>query len=295
MSAGDGSTAAQRTHRYLRLSLALIVVALLVAVASQVIVTGRPPLLSISHYFYTPAGGVFTACLVAVALALLALSGRDAESTFLNVAAVFAPLIAIIPTGYETDAADPERVCPADTPCVPEEFLPTVRTGVVVYIVMVVIIATVALVLRRIQRQRAAGTLIPVVLALVVAVSIGLFAFVAPLNEGFPFNDALPLDLHYAVTIAFFAAFAVVPAINAWPREREAGEAPVRPWHRAVYTAAPIALAVDLVLMLVLTPVWPGAVFWGESGALVVFAAFWVVQTIQRWNEPDPRSLRATG
>ena len=32
-------------------------------------------------------------------------------------------------------------------------------------------------------------------------------------------------------------------------------------------------------------------VFLGEGVALVLFAVFWLLQTVELWNEPDPRLL----
>jgi hypothetical protein len=102
----DTATTSLRTHRYLRLSLVFVVFSLLVAVLIQTVVISWDPLVlgwnpqpSISHYALTSANGVFVGALIAASLALLALSGRDRATTLLDIAAMFAPLIAIVPTG----------------------------------------------------------------------------------------------------------------------------------------------------------------------------------------------------
>jgi hypothetical protein len=97
-SAPDSATTPHRTHRALRLSLAMVVLALFVGVAVEVVRSGGLVLPAISLYFYTPAQGVFVSALVAASLALVVLAGRDLETVFLDVAAVFAPLIALVPT-----------------------------------------------------------------------------------------------------------------------------------------------------------------------------------------------------
>ena len=68
-------TTGHRTHRYLRLSLSLIVIAILVGVAIESLELGTV-LPSISHYYYTPVQGVFVGALIAASVALAALSGR---------------------------------------------------------------------------------------------------------------------------------------------------------------------------------------------------------------------------
>lgn len=289
-TAGDGSTTGQRTHRYLRLALVGLVAALLLAVLVQIVASGGEVLPSISHYFYTPARNVFVGSLIAVSLALLALSGRDLETAFLDVAAIFAPLIALVPTGFDDDPDAVQPQCPADADCLPAQYLPDVQQGVVVYAIVVTLVVATALVVRTVQRQRLRGTVVSGTIAMVVAVLLLVFAFAPGVSDGFPFNTALPISIHFAVTIAFFVAFAAVPILHALPGD-PAAAAPVARWQRVVYIAVPILMIVDLVLLGVATRAWPGVVFWGELTALLLFAVFWLTQTIQRWTERDPESF----
>ena len=89
-------TSTQRTYRYVRIAIVGAVVLLLVSLAAVVVSDG--PVSSISAMYYTPARGVFTGALFAIALALIALSGHSVEQALLDIAALFAPLIAIVPT-----------------------------------------------------------------------------------------------------------------------------------------------------------------------------------------------------
>ncbi len=287
---GDGSTTGQRTHRYLRLALVGLVVALLAAVLVQIVAAGGEVLPSISHYFYTPARNVFVGSLVAVSLALLALSGRDLETALLDIAAVFAPLIALVPTGFDDDPDALQPQCPADADCLPAQYLPDVQQGVIVYAIVVALVVATGLVVRTVQRQRLRGTVVSGTIALLVAVLLLVFAFAPGVSDGFPFNTALPISIHFAVTVAFFVAFAAVPIIHALPGD-PASAAPVARWQRAVYIAVPILMIADLVLLLVAARAWPRVVFWGELTALILFALFWVTQTIQRWKERDPEGF----
>lgn len=133
------TTTGQKTHRYLRLALVLVVFALLVAVSLQSVVViwqplqfGWHPLPSISHAFYTPVRDVFTGALIAVSVALLALSGRNRATTLLDVCAVFAPLIAIVPTGIADTRAEGHLPCPAAMDCIPGGAVESAKAGIAV-------------------------------------------------------------------------------------------------------------------------------------------------------------------
>lgn len=289
--AASEPTTGQRTHRYLRLALVGLVLALLTSVVVEVVRTGVV-LPSISHYFYTPARNVFVGCLVAVSLALLTLSGRDLEAVFLDIAAIFAPLIALVPTGYD-DAPDAIALqCPKDAECLPAAYLPDVHNGVITYAIVMALVVATAVTLRVIEHRRIRTTLLVGAIGIHVAELLLVLAFVPGISRGFPFNDVLPISIHFAVTAAFFLAFAAVPLVNALRRHEESSERPPAPWQRAVYLAVPVLLVLDLVLLFTLMTVWPWIVFWGEAVALLLFALFWLVQTIERWAEANPPSLR---
>lgn len=284
------STTGQRTHQYLRLALVALVVALFVGVFAQIAVDGEI-LPSISHYFYTPARNVFVGCLIAASLALIALSGRNSETVLLDVAAVFAPLIALVPTKYDDEIFTPVRECPAGAACLPAEYLPEVRNGVIVYAVMVALISLTALVVRVWTRRPVRGTLIAGGIGIATAAALLVLAFVPGVNESFPFNTALPISIHFAATIAFFGTFAAVPIVHAFGLPARTGEHAPNRWQRVVYVTIPVLLVIALVLTVVLMGPWPGVLFWGEFVALALFAVFWVVQTIQRWDAGDPQSI----
>ena len=71
------TTSTQRTYRYVRLSLIGATVLLAVAIAIESVTVGVPA--SVSASYYTSAGPAFVGSLTAVALALVALSGRSVE------------------------------------------------------------------------------------------------------------------------------------------------------------------------------------------------------------------------
>lgn len=86
------------TYNYLRLSMAAVIAALAIAMTHERIVAGCFQK-SVSAYYYTPARAVFVGALVALCVGMVALLGRNSfEDAFLNLAGLFAPVVAFVPT-----------------------------------------------------------------------------------------------------------------------------------------------------------------------------------------------------
>jgi len=88
-----------KTWRYLRASMIGFVLAIFIGVGFE---RSKAPgcfQTSISAYYYTPVHGVFIGALVAVGTCLICLRGNtDAEDILLNLAGMFAPVVALVPT-----------------------------------------------------------------------------------------------------------------------------------------------------------------------------------------------------
>ncbi|WP_144874359.1 hypothetical protein [Microbacterium sp. 1.5R] len=297
-------TTGQKTHRCLRLSLVLVVFALLAAVTLQsVVVTWQPlqfgwhPLASISHAFYTPVRDVFVGSLIAASVALLALSGRTRAATLLDVCAVFAPLIAIVPTGIADSRAEGHLPCPAAMDCIPGGAIESAKAGVAVYAIAVAATVVVTAVIRARTRTPNRAAVLVSVIAVVTASVVSALAFVPSLNDRFPFNFWPVHSIHFVVTLAFFGVFAAVPLLYAGG-PLEPGETPPTPRQRATYRWIAGLLIADLVFLVTAvlfrqvfgeTP----ALLIGEAAALLLFAWFWLLQTFQRWNDENPPSILA--
>ncbi|UUT35629.1 hypothetical protein [Microbacterium elymi] len=276
------STSTQRTYRYLRISIVGAVAALAASLVAVVVADGA--VTSLSALFYTPGRTVFTGVLFAIALALLALSGHSLEQILLDLAALFAPLIAIIPTPIQAgDAPGVDPECSSSVPCVPADAAPDVRNGIVTFAVIAVLGVVLALVLARVQRTASTGVLVAAPVAVIVAIGVIGWMLTAP--------DSLLRLGHLVATGAFFAltaAVAVTAAITSADR-----------W-RALYAGVAIGMAAFLVYLgIVMIARLAGAdqtgqpwILVGESGLVVLFAVFWIAQTVQKWDEVDP-SLRA--
>jgi hypothetical protein len=298
-STGGISTSLQRTYRNLRLGIAGTVVVIRVAVAVTSLGTGVLP--SISAYYYTPARNLLVGALVAAAFGILVLSGRGLQRALLDAAASFAPLIALVPTAaggapFVDDASE----CASGTRCLPASALPDVEVGVWSYLVVGVLVLMVAAGVTAVRSRsegsgvwRAVGPSLGV--AAVVLVAVGatwMLARHVVLQWG-----------HLVAAVAFFGLIAAVAVTNAVSRPSPAGMAAAdRAGHglRRAYLVIAVALVVDLVLTVAAVAAGldggdaasgrSGApvVLIGEALALALFAVFWVLQSLQRWNDPDP-------
>jgi hypothetical protein len=276
------STSPQRTYRYVRLSILGAVLMLTVSLVAVLIDSG--PIASISAAVYTPARSIFIGSLFAVGLALLALSGHSLQQGLLDIAALCAPIIAIVPTvistgdvpGYVPGCPDPA------TPCVPGAELATVRNGMIAFIIVAVIGIATAAVLTAVQRTFSVGVVASIAAASVLVAGAAVWWLAAP--QAF-------LDYgHLVATSTFFGLTAIVAALAA------VTSAP--PW-RACYGVIAAAIALDIVFLVTVIALRLNGVdlvratgvpliFIGEALAVALFAAFWLLQTVQLWNEPDP-------
>lgn len=277
MSHAEVSTSLTRTYRYLRIGLAGTVVVIFVSVAVATVSVGW--LTSVSAYFYTSARSAFVGALVAASLALVALSGRGLERALLDAAALFAPLIALVPTSVVPGSVPGVEIA-CEPSCVPPEYVPDAANGVATYVVVGGLVVLVALLLASLRQVAIAAIGFSLGAAVVVLGTVGAtwaLARAAFLQHG-----------HTVATVAFFGLFAAVALRSAFPR-RGGRPAPV---YGALYATIAVGLVVLVLAYVALLPrtdelAFP-LVLVVEAAALLLFLAFWVVQGIEKWNDPDP-------
>ena len=284
------TTSLERTYRYLRLSLVGIVVLISVSLAVQWMSDG--PLGSVSAAYYTPAGPVFVGGIFAVALALLVLSGHSFGQVSLDLAAIVAPLIAIVPAPvFAGDVPALDLDCGADVePCIPVGFVAAVDNGMTALVVTAAVGWIAALVLAAVQRTFSRRTVWGLAGSGAIIAAVASWWLLAP--------NAFLRAGHVVAAASFFVFIALAALASAL----DAGRAGARKY-RAVYLV--IAIGIVLVLLALLgvviasffgvtvpAPWGIPPVFLAEAVALGLFAAFWIVQTIETWNDPDP-SFRA--
>lgn len=257
MARPSGTASLQRTYRYLRLAIAGAVVVVFTAVLVAMPAVGLLP--SPSHYYYTPANTMFVGALMAVSVCFFALSGRGAERVLLDAAATIVPLIAIVPT----------MISP--------------RSGIATYLVVGAVFVLVAAALAAAGQVDRPGTALSLAISGAVLLTVWLTWWLA--------RDVFLRGAHLAAAAGFFAIIAAVALVQAFrPAERAAPR-----WLKAVYLGIAIALAVVVVGMPLYGSLHVGRVFGvfvGEVLALALFAAFWVLQSVQYWRVDDP-AIRA--
>lgn len=282
------STSLLRTYRNLRLGIAGTVI--LIGVAVGVVTADEGVLPSISAYFYTSARSIFVGALIAAAVAILALSGRGIERVLLDAAGIVAPLIALVPTPIHAGTVPGyERACAPTASCTPVSVLRDVNTGVISYLIVGVIVVVATLVVS-LARRRAEGIRLSTVLP---SLAIAVLVFAAVAVGWWAARDVFLSLAHLLAAIAFFGLIAAVAVVKVFEHPDAPAAAP-RPWHRAAYWFIAIAMSVNLVVMVIVVQTGanvgavPPPVFIGECVALSLFVLFWVLQTIQKWNEADP-------
>lgn len=264
----------QRTYRYLRLTLAVVPVALLVSVAVAAVDVGVLP--TVSHYFYTSARTVFSAALVVAAACLLALSGRGPQRVLLDVAALLAPLIAIVPTPISPGEV-PGLAVSCDG-CIPAPFADDLDNALLTYLVIgaLVVVIGAILGLRGDVDLRASGPTLAIAVVVLVAVAL-VWSLLPAVLVGY---------VHLVAAFGFFALIALVALAEA---VRPSAEHPPHRRMRVGYVVVALALLLDLALTVVLGVVADlPVVFVGEVVALLLFVVFWMMQTAQKWSLPDP-------
>lgn len=272
------STSTQRTYRHLRL--ALVGAAVMMLAALVVVVGAAGPVTSLSALYYTPGGPVFGGALFAIALALVALSGHSVEQVLLDIAALFAALIAVVPTPIDALDAPGAGRCPvAGVACVPPAAAAAMGVGVIVVAIMGLLGSLTAAWLGG-RRAPAMPLGVAVPAAVVAAVSIGALVWLGVAPGGMlAFGHVVAAGSFFVI----MTAVSVVSAITARGRWRvlyvvvAAGMGASLGYLAVVFTARLAGVGRGLPLVLV-----------GEVALIALFAMFWLAQTAQKWNAFDP-------
>jgi len=278
------STSLQRTYRNLRIGIAGTVVVILVAVAVAASRVGVLP--SISAYYYTPARTVFAGALIAAATAIVALSGRGLQRALLGAAGLFAPVIALVPTPLPSGTVPGyEGACPAGTNCVPADALPDIDVGVVTYLVVASLTVAVSVAV-----TSAAGTIRDSLPSLAAAAAVIAAVFAAWTWA----RDAFVMNAHLVAAVFFFGLVALTAVVNAFSPPRPG--MPPR-WRIALYWVVAVAMTVDIAVVVVAASTglgvraMPPSILVGETVALLLFLVFWVLQSLEKWDDADPSVL----
>lgn len=306
MATPDFSDTWVKTYTYLRTAIVGLLVALGVAVFYQ---TGRQGFLlaSVSAYYYTAAQAIFVGALIGLGVCMVALKGTtDVEDVFLNLGGMFAAVVAIVPTSRGEDYETAVRACEqAAGPLLTEKAstgldCPTVlaladatRANVENNMVALLalgllgLLATVLFARRDSRSKRPAhsgaarfwsgfGFVAASVVWLVGLVAL-LTAIESVIHHG-----------HYVAATGLFLCILVVAVVNArrhqekQRRAASAGQPLPGPLTRYRYTWIASAMVVVAVMGVGLLMAKVITLFWLEIVVALLFAVFWLVQTVER-------------
>ncbi len=275
-----------RTWRYLRLAMVGVVVALFAAIIAEYLTESRCFQGSISAYYYTPVHGFLIGALVTMGVCLYCLKGNNPlENVLLNLAGMFAPVIALVPT-------DPPGSCQSASIVV--DRYPHAGNNMFALIILesLGLVALWVFAKYSAKQPTKAERIGFVFGVLVVAVEwILWFVFLA---NGFGFKKWV----HYSAAILMFVfIFLVVVASAASIEPGHTFRWHVR--HPNRYALIAILMAVNTLLFVFLEfgLNWRYAVFQIEASLILLFVAFWIGQTWDSWHlgegeRPVPEPFR---
>lgn len=311
---------ALKTYRYLRIGMLAMLAALAISVVLEMASSAGCWQQSISAYYYTPARAVFVGALVALGLAMVALWGRNpAEDAFLNLAGLCAAVVAFVPTAdanyCSIRAAQGTRL--EDIASLPaaeraaDVVVDSSRAAIdnnVMALLLVVGVALVALGAVAAKNRTIGSGSDPASTAytFTFVAAVGLWA--AGLVSYVWYAEAFYEKAHFTSAVAMFASIIVVVLANAYdrtcpPSDEHEGTAT---WlarlprrlrsslsdRYGMLAVAMVASAAGIVGLGVLGG-WAHWVLVVEADLLVLFAAFWAMQTRDRWHSSPPSPAHA--
>ena len=292
LKASDDPYFAHETYRHLRTMLVALPALLLAGLVGAAFAFGIDSIQgSISAYYLGPMRDVFVGCMVGIAVCLVAYRGEALEDYALNLAGFYALVVAFVPTqlahslaklGTDQERADviaSLRITIAAVLIVSAAFLAVeVKTGHWAY--------------QELRKNTVTRWFFRISTVLAVAFIVLL---VWRTIEGETFDN-----VHVAAAVLLIASMATAVASYAWPsptgsmrppterskKRRESGETGdgtgKYQWIFWLMVAGGIVIAV--VAELVFTSEY--AVIIAELWELGLFVAFWLIQTLQKWDPP---------
>jgi hypothetical protein len=287
------SVSAIRTYRYLRLSIVALAVYLAISVGLEMVDGDAGWLGSISAYYYTPVRSVFVGTLTAMSIGLIAIKGRDAagEDLMLNIAGMLAPVVAVVPTPIAPRSDDAACANNAKK-CIPDEFMAGVTNNMQTLIVLGILGVAMAWLLAW-KMEQLGSYLGPLAIGSAVFAAFAVWFFVS--------DDWFPRFAHYVAAVPMFGLICAVAVINGRSVEPDQPASRRYPLlasttysglYRWIGLAIGAATAVTAVAGVANAKAdvdpFPHWVFMAEATLLILFACFWVLQTMQFWNEGAP-------
>jgi hypothetical protein len=272
----DPALAAVKTYRYLRLAMIALVVGLFACVLYEHAQTRTACWqTSISAYYYTPVQGFLVAALVTIGVSLVALRGNtDWEDVLLNLAGVCAPVVAFVPYPHPGTCGSVLTDTTNRLVNVANNMLGLLVAGGL-GLVIVGVLAHRSALSGRADRPGPVGLLGFWTIAALFLASTAVYIW----------DRGLLLDRgHDVAAVVMFGCIFV----NVWLNAAALGKADTsgRSIWRNRYTVVGILMAVAAVANVGAR--LAGFRWWVltlETSLIILFAWFWVAQTVELWNQ----------
>jgi hypothetical protein len=265
-----------RTYRYVRLAMIAVLLMLAVSVLIERVKTDPGCWQgSISAYYYTPVHAVFVGALLAIAVCMVVLKGNtNLEDVLLNIGGMFAPVVAFVPT--------PGAGSCWSVPATPTDATPSIVNNMWGLFAAggLGIAISIGLAVKGEWDRRQTRALV---------VSIGVFVVGIIWFIGLRSN--FKANAHYVTAVLLFAMIIGVVFQNARQSQRSpVTERRLGPWPSRLYFVIAGLMGACLVIGLVgWRADWKYAVLSTEAALILLFMAFWTIQTLELWD----RGLRA--
>ncbi|GGU66781.1 hypothetical protein [Lentzea flava] len=258
----------RQTYLALRVAIVLLVGLLFLTILAQLVfVSLNCWQTSISAYYFTSVRPVFVGSLCAVGACLIIYRGNnDYENTALDYSGFMAFIVAFVPTGRDT-------ACPPTNGPDEQEIAVAVGTNVGALLAIGVIATVITLAVPALRQDRRSPSKLYslasvfVTLALLI-VGIVMYVWQRPffLKYG-----------HLGAAVALFVGIVLVVVLNAVFAAK-----PYKHWYFGVAIAMVLVLVLGLALILSDVRHWA---LWLEALLIAMFAAFWIVQTVELGTE----------
>jgi hypothetical protein len=291
-----GSRDAIKTYRYLRVAMvgAVLLLAASIAIERSKVDCWQT---SISAYYYTPVRAIFVGGLMVIGFALIVIKGRGPfEDICLNFAGMFAPVVAVVPTGYVDDSAKTADALTEEAfRCRPSQPLPRAVDGGTPGDV---ILATVDNNFHALLIAGLVGLVVAVAIA--VLVNRGVMGALETVEKGTPFSlvgtgallvvgwilirywDDFSTGAHTPAAALMFIL--LIGAV--FGKARQHRNKPTKTyffWYMLIGTSMLFG-----GIAIVLLRSWlfgDHTVFALEAWEIGLFATFWIIQTAENWDE----------
>lgn len=296
---------ALRTYRFLRLGV-LVVIALLTVSVLRESFEAEPNCLqgSISAYYYTAVRAVFVSALAVLGFAMVVLWGKTwLEDAFFNLAGLLAPVVAFVPTSdtnkcllvdmdgtWVTSEAEKQGVLAASHSAIDNNMYAYL---VAVAVMLVVLVALEVLAQTGPRWQSIVARAYTFWGPWFTAAALWVVGWVVFNQDG---REWLYRHTHTPAAIVMFVFIVLAVIAVGLDKHRgnaDRGEAPAPRWARTYW-----GLAAGMAVGAAVLYLWPEAwgspdfvahqVFWIEAWMIAGVAAFWLLQTLDRWDDGAP-------